>query len=373
MILPLQNFSNLMQNMSATVQGSAAQLIDLSVGSVLRAVLEACASVALWMQWLILQVLSMTRAATSNGSDLDSWMADFSLTRLPGAPSVGDVIFARYTTGVTATIPVNTVVMTSDGTQSFSVVAQPANPAWNGAAGYTLAANVASIAVPVRAASAGTGGNIQPGAIGLLGSAIPGVDTVSNTAAFTGGVNAESDAAFRARFTLYINSRSLATAGAIDFAIASLRQGLRYTVLENVDTAGNSVPGNFCVVVDDGTGSPPAALIANASAAVDAVRPIGTTYAVTGPVVVPVTVVMAIETSNTATASSVALAIQQGILAWIGSLPIAGVLAVSKLEAIAHATDPSVISVTSTMINGATADMTAADNAVLVAASVTVN
>ena len=62
MILPLQNFTTLVQNMAAGVQGSAAQLIDLSVGSVLRALLEACASVALWMQWLILQVLSMTRA-----------------------------------------------------------------------------------------------------------------------------------------------------------------------------------------------------------------------------------------------------------------------------------------------------------------------
>jgi len=252
-------------------------------------------------------------------------------------------------------------------------VAQPANPAWNGAGGYTLAANVASQAVPVQAASAGTGGNIQPGAIGLIGSAIPGVDTVSNTAAFSGGVNAESDAAFRARFTLYINSRSLATAGAIDFAIASLQQGLRYTVLENVDTAGNTVPGNFCVVVDDGTGSPPAGLIANASAAVEAVRPIGTTYAVTGPVVVPVTVLMTIQTSNAATAPAVALAIQQAIMAWIATVPIAGTLAASKLEAIAHATDPSVISVTSTTINGAAADITIADNAVMLPASVIVN
>ena len=72
MILPLQTFTTLVQNMAAGVQGSAAQLIDLSVGSVLRALLEACASVALWMQWLILQVLSMTRAATSSGADLDS-------------------------------------------------------------------------------------------------------------------------------------------------------------------------------------------------------------------------------------------------------------------------------------------------------------
>ena len=70
--------------MAAAVQAAATQLLDLTVGSTLRAVLEANASVCLWMQWLILQVLRTTRAATSTGADLDSWMADLSLTPLLG-------------------------------------------------------------------------------------------------------------------------------------------------------------------------------------------------------------------------------------------------------------------------------------------------
>lgn len=67
MQLSLQNFTTLMQNMAAAVQSASAQLLDLTVGSTLRAVLEANASVALWMQWLILLVLQTTRAATSTG------------------------------------------------------------------------------------------------------------------------------------------------------------------------------------------------------------------------------------------------------------------------------------------------------------------
>jgi hypothetical protein len=46
MQLALQNFSTLVQNMAAAVQSSAAQLIDLTIGSTLRAVLEANASLA---------------------------------------------------------------------------------------------------------------------------------------------------------------------------------------------------------------------------------------------------------------------------------------------------------------------------------------
>jgi uncharacterized phage protein gp47/JayE len=373
MILPLQNFTTLVQNMAAGVQGSAAQLIDLSVGSVLRALLEACASVALWMQWLILQVLSMTRAATSSGADLDSWMADFSLTRLPGAPAVGEVTFARYTIGITTTVPVGAQVMTSDGTQSFVVVAQASNPAWNGSNGFALAASAASVTVPVQASTPGLAGNVLPGAIGLSTTALPGIDTVSNAVVFSGGVDAESDTAFRARFQLYINSRALATSGAIAFAIASIQEGLRYAVLENVDDLGNALPGNFCVIVDDGTGLPQNSLLVSASAAVEAVRPIGTTYSVQGPVTISINVAMSAAISNTQNAAQIALSIQQNVLAWIAALPIGGTLALSKIEALAHGTDPSVVSVTGTTINNATLDVTAPDNAVLIPVAVMVN
>jgi len=373
MILPLQNFTTLVQNMAATVQGGAAQLIDLTVGSVLRALLESCASIALWMQWLILQVLSMTRASTSTGADLDTWMADFSFTRLPGAAAAGAITFARYTIGIATTIPVGTVVSTSDGTQSFAVIEDSGNPAWNGTNGYFLGAAIASFTVPAQAILAGSAGNVLPNTIQLLKTAITGVDTVANGQAFVGGLDAESDSAFRLRFQLYINSRSLATSSAVEFAVASLRQGLRYVVLENVDAHGQFSPGNFCVFVDDGTGYPPGVLIDDASSAVEAVRPIGATYSVKAPDVVSVSVSMKLATSNALTATQVAESVQQNIIGWVESLPIAGTLAISKIDAIAHNTDPSVVSVLGTTINGAAVDVTAPYNGVLVPVSVTVN
>src|SRR3954454_17883147 len=101
--------------MGAVLQSSATALVDMSVGSVIRAIFEANASVALWMQWLILQVLQTTRAATSSGSDLDSWMMDFGLTRLPASPSSGMVIFSRFANSLPAAIPVGSIVKTADG------------------------------------------------------------------------------------------------------------------------------------------------------------------------------------------------------------------------------------------------------------------
>jgi uncharacterized phage protein gp47/JayE len=373
MILPLQKFSSLLESMAAAVQGGSAPLVDVSIGSVLRALLEACGAVALWMQWLILQVLSMTRAATSNAGDLDSWMADFGLIRLPGSASVGVADFGRYTAGIATTIPVGALVYTADRTQAFTVVAQSSNPAWNGNGGYVLASAATDVLVPVQAVTPGQAGNVLAGAIGWLASAVPGVDYVGNAQPFAGGLDPEPDAALRTRFQLYINSRSLATVSAIEFAVASLQQGLRYMVLENVNTAGVAQLGNFWVVVDDGTGAPPDLLLANASGAVDAVRPIGATYAVTGPAVLQASVQMSVVTSNPLTHGAVCAAIQGAIGAWIAGLPMAGTLAISKLDALAHNSDSSVTSVVATKINGGTTDLAAASGEVIIATSVTVS
>jgi phage-related baseplate assembly protein len=372
-MLPVLTFSGLISQMAAGLQGASAQLIDLTVGSVLRAILESCASVVLWLQWLILQVLSTTRAATSVGAALDSWMADFSFYRLPGAAASGVVTFARYTTGMQTVIPVGSVVLTSDGTQSFAVTADATNPAWNGTNGYLLAAALASVTVPVQCTTVGPAGNVQAGTIGLLASPIVGVDTVTNATALAGGLGAESDAAFRARFQLYINSLSLATATAILNAVQAVQLGLRTAIIENVDGNLDPRPGSFLVVVDNGTGSPGTALLSAAQGAVDAVRPVGSIFAVQGPAITNVTVTVILETANAITHAAVAASAQQNVVAWIQGIGIAGTLAVSKIEAICHATDPSVISVTSTLINGTAQDVTAPMNGVILAASVTVS
>jgi len=373
MQLPVITFSAMLEQMAAGLQGAATQLLDLSIGSVLRALLEACAAVGLWLQWLILQVLSATRAATSQGPDLDSWMADFSFTRIPGALAVGSVTFARYTPGVATAIPVGTVVLTADGTQSFAVTADPTNAAWSSAGYYALAATLASVTVPVEAAAIGAAGNIVAGAIGLLGAPIPGIDTVTNSQPLSGGLAAESDARVRSRFQLYINSRSLATIGAIEEAASSILQVSRYIVLENQNTLGNFQPGNFCVFADDGTGTPSNSLLSEVQSAVNAVRPIGATFSVMGPAVYGACVTVTIETLTPATHLAVTAKVQAAVLAWIAGLPIGGTLAISKIDALAHGADARVVSVTSTLINGSAADLVASANAVIIAQSVTVS
>ncbi len=358
MQLSLQTFTSLVQNMAASVQSAATRLLDLSIGSAMRAVLEANASIALWMQWLIVQVLQTTRAATSNGPDLDSWMADMSLTRLPAVAASGSVTFARFTSTAPALIPAGALVRTADGSQTFVVTVDPANPAWTAASnGYTVAAGLAALTVPIMAQTPGGAGNVQSGAITLLASAIPGVDTVTNAAPLQNGLDAESDAALRSRFRNFVQSRSRATPLAVAYAVESIQQGLTYALQENVNTTGATRMGSFVVTVDDGSGSPSASLLATAATAIEAVRPVGSIFAVQPPTVMTANVSLVLSVAPGAAKPPVVASVARALQSYVNSLPIGAPLPLTRLAQLAYGASPSVTNVAQLQINGASADL----------------
>ena len=127
-----------------------------------RSLLEANASIALWMQWLIMQTLSVTRAATSAGADLDSWMADFALSRKPSTAATGFVTFTRLSTERQALIPVGSLVKSNMGGLIFVVATDSNNPAWSAATnGYVISAGIATVTVPVAAQQPGASTSAQ--------------------------------------------------------------------------------------------------------------------------------------------------------------------------------------------------------------------
>ncbi len=274
-------------------------------------------------------------------------MNDFSLTRLPAQPA------RHITLGLTSSIPVGTQVKTADTTQSFTVLADPTNPAYNPlTASYTVASTVGAITLPVQAATAGTAGNVQAGAISLLATAMPGIDAVTNPAQAQGGMDAETDTALRARFANFIDSRSRATPAAIAFTIDSLQQGLRYVLAENTDPSGASRQGYFTVTVDDGSGAPPATLINAVSTAVDAVRPVGTQFAVLPPVLMTANISLSI-TAPALTKPNAQSNVSAALTSYVAGLPIGAALPVSRIAALAYAADPNITNVSAVTINGA--------------------
>lgn len=371
--LNTQSFSAIVSNFATAVQGAASSLIDFTIGSVLRAIAEAMGGVALWLQGLILQVAALTRAATSNGTDLDSWFAQFGFARLAAVAASGQVTFARFTPTNQAVIPIGATVQTADGTILFTVIVDITNAAYNATqGGYVLPAGQASVNVTVQCTVAGTIGNVSAGALNTLGTAISGVDFVSNALAFSNGVAAETDAAARARFVLFIASLEAATLQAIYNAIASVQQGLTDTVTENQQYNGTAQNGYFTVIVNDGTGFPPSQLLNNVGNAIEAVRPLCSTFSVHAPTVETATISMTITTASGYTHSTVVAQVHAALLAAIENLVLGEALPYSLLASIAYGASPGVTNVTSVLLNGATADLTATAQQVIVAGTITV-
>jgi uncharacterized phage protein gp47/JayE len=358
MQLSLQTFTNLVQGMAAAVQAVAAQLLDLTVGSTLRAILEATASIALWMQWLILQVLQMTRAATSSGLDLDSWMADFSLIRLPASSASGTVTFSRFNSSAPALVPVGALVRTADGTQTFAVTEDVTASGWNQVQnGYVISLGTTFLDVSVLALIAGTGGNVQAAAISVLASALPGIDTVLNASALANGMNAESDSAFRLRFQSFMASLSRATLSAVGYAISSVQQGLTYVIQENQGSSGEFQLGNFVIVVDDGSGYPSSTLLSMIQQAVEVVRPVGSTFAVFAPTVTQVNVSLTVTVAASSNVTLLAPQIVSAIGAYVNALPVGVPLPATMIAMIAYTVSSTVSNVTAILLNDQTSDV----------------
>ncbi len=359
--LQTQTFDQLVQIEATAIQaGSSGSLIDFSVGSILRAFAEAVAMVAMWLQGLILQLLTTTRAATASGSDLDSWMADFGVIRLPATAATGAVTLSRFTATQAASIPLGAIVQSADGTQQFFVTADRSQLAYDdGDEAYLIPAGVAAISATVQAVMQGVAGNLAAGAISALGQSISGVDNVTNPAAFGSGAAAETDAALRVRFVNFLASLAKATKSAVGNAIASLREGLSYTLIEDYTYAGIYQPGYFYVVVDDGSGGSSASLLALVSAGIDGVRGCGVQFGVFGAVAIPAAVAVAVTTVDGYTHNAVAASVTGAIETYISALPVGARLSWSRLYQVIYAASAGVATVTGLTVNGGTSDLIA--------------
>jgi uncharacterized phage protein gp47/JayE len=367
------DFTTIVRNTVTAVQSLATALINLTIGSVLRAIIEANAAVILWLQGQITYVLTLTRLATSSGADVDTFIADFGFFRLPASDASGIVTFSRFTTTAQAVVPFGSIVQSGDGTQSFTVNVDPTNPAYSASlGGYVLAPSVASVDVAVTAVNAGTQGNVLAGAITSMGQGIPGVDTVTNADGFVNGIDQESDQAVKARFVLFLASLSKATKSAIESAIEGVQQGLEYTITENFDYDGTYDPGSFFVVADDGSGDPSDELLGSIGTAIEATRALGIRFAVFAPIVETANVSLTITSATGLTHADVVGAVGIALTNFINTLPLGVSLPYTQLAAVAYGV-AGVVNVTAVLLNSGTSDLAATAKQVIKAGTVSVS
>lgn len=372
--LNIKSFAELVSDQVTAMQARALKLVDFSIGSILRSLAESNAGVAMWIQQLIVKLLVTTRAATCSGEDLDSWMADFGFLRLSAVQATGQVVFSRFTATNQALIPAGLQVSTTDGSQTYSVLTDTDHSAWDDVqSGYVMAAAVSSLAVPVLANAAGSAGNAQAGMICVITGSVPYVDTVTNTATFTNGKDAESDDDFRARFVLWIASLSKATKAAIGYSLASLQQGVTYTLTENQSYDDALKPGYFYAVVDDGSGRPTRDFLDRAYMAIDAVRGFTVVFGVFPPVIVVADVVLVITTNSPVNHACVVVLVREAIDRFLSRQALGQLLAYTQLVRVAYAASPLVTNISSLTLNAGTADVPVSAKELIRPGSITVS
>lgn len=368
-----KNFEQIVQEWATVAQASLTSpgsptVLNFDTGSILRAIAEGTSSVALWLQGLILRLLTVTRLRTSKGRDADTFVEDFTLSRLPASAATGEVTYSRTYPIYPAVIPVGAVVETADGSQDFVVTADPTNSAYSATAvngtspGYTIPAQVSSLTVPIRfvfpdgtdySTYTGVVGNVQANSITITKTGISGVDNVSNTNPLTNGFLAEGDDALKARFVAFIASLAKGTEGALGFAINSVQQGLEYQIWE----PGIGGFTQLTIYVDDGTGALPVDTLAAAQAAVVAYKAAGVPVSVFAATKINADVTMVITTAagyyHATVVAQVVAALQLYINGvGLGVTPALGMVSYAKLIQIAFEASPGVIDVTGYSLNG---------------------
>lgn len=357
--LATKTIEELCELQATAIEALSDKILDFSVGSVENAFIESNAGLVFWLQDLIVKLLAVTRLATSAGIDVDSFIADFGLSRLTAVAAYGDVSFSRSIATDFAVVPVGARVQTVVGKQTFEVYADTNNVNYSAEFnGYTLLPGTLSISVPVRAIVVGSSaGNVAANTITLILQGIPGVSNVNNPLAFTNGEDQETDTQVMTRFLLYIQSLSKATKQALEYAIASIDKDIIYRLVENKTTSGVDRPGYFYAVVSKGGAVLPSDLELKVSAALDATRAFTIAYSVESPTFVPITISMSVSLDPDADYIQTTALIRAAISKYVATLGFNSLFPYNILPRIVFDSSPYVNNVKSILLNGGVSDL----------------
>jgi len=143
-------------------------------------------SVCSAIDWLKMQ----TFAQSAQGEQLDLRAQERGLTRKQPLTAVGQLDFKRSTPlWYNAAIPIGTVCSTAGENPVRYITTEAA----------VLPNGQLSVTVPAKAEQGGRSGNSQPGTVILMVTPPPAIDSVTNSTAFTGGEDSESDSELRSR------------------------------------------------------------------------------------------------------------------------------------------------------------------------------
>lgn len=222
-------------------------LTDVSDASRFKRFLAAVADQFDQYYYELLQVSRARNLDTAVGEDLDGLVAELQptgLTRINGIRAQGLLVFSRRAaTSGAIVIPTGTTVRSRGGI-TFRTTRT----------GIIAASATDSTPVPAQAIDPGEAGNVVVGAVNRIQGQVTGVDSVTNSSAFIGGLNRETDDQLRARAKNYLVSLARCGYLAIEYAAIGVVSGSKQVqyakAVPNLDRNGDVL-----LYIDDGIGT----------------------------------------------------------------------------------------------------------------------
>jgi uncharacterized phage protein gp47/JayE len=371
MALPTLTYNQFLANITSAL--ASQKITNLRAGSTAFAFAQAMSAMGISLQQLMVHVANITRLATSYGADVDSYVGDFGMKRLPAITTQGQVFATRTISGSTLIVPVTgAVCQTSINQIQFQLIGDSSQPNYNTSDNsYIYGPNDTSISMTAQAITNPLTLGIAANTLTQIVSGFVGVNSITNPLPFTNGMPAESDIQLKIRFVEFIGSLAQATETAIEYAINTVQQGLTFKLIETLTFGGAPYPGGFTVVVDDGTGNISSALLAAITTAILPVRAAGIVFQVFAPTNVPINVNCAVAALPGYSQSALEAQVESNIAAFINTLGVGVNCGIVNVGAIIQNT-PGVMEYSGLTLNGGTTDIDIALTQLARAGSITV-
>ena len=273
-------------------------------------------SVSSAVDWLRRQ----TFAQTANGQELDWRAQERGIVRKEAVPAHGTLTFSRKSTlWFDEAIKAGIVCSTAGTSPVRFATTEDA----------VLKADALSVEVPAQAEESGCAGNTEAGTVTVLVTAISGIQSVNNSAAFTGGEDCENDDALRARLLQSCSAASNGGNAAYyrDYALS----------FDGVDSA-RIVPrangaGTVALYLGGRRGAPSDLTVEQISKELNAAREICTQVTVAAAETVPVNVTATVTAKAGADSKEVKRACKQALQTYFDTLGVSDPVAPAALNA----------------------------------------
>lgn len=305
----------------------------LGVGDPIEGIADATAGNCMFLQFQAQSTTFFARLQTCTGPDVDSFCMQFNFARQGAQFASGQVTLSIPLPAVTQlTIPIGSIIQTQGANIQYQLVADTGQAAYNaGLQAYVLPVNSSSITASVVALVAGSASNVQVSQLTTFGSSSYGFTTVTNLAPIVNGADQESDANYKARFELYIQSLSKATLYAILAACEATFPDFTYTVLNNTTPSGVNVPGYFTVIANNPGETVTSDQLTALQAALQVVRAFTITSNVVAAIPVTPQIQLNVAIVPNSISGNVTTAVQTAIIGYVDSLPTGAKLYLSDL------------------------------------------